>query len=77
MENSENFEMGITKTKKHSMVLRFDLSKPGDRNALHWHTSRPSEITVVQIKEYPTQQVAYIEAILTDIYKKIYLGETD
>lgn len=71
----DNSAVGIKKSKKHSIIIRFDLSKQQDQEGLRHFLGKPQQFTIIQIKEFPEYNIAYLEFINTAEYRKIYLGE--
>lgn len=71
----DNNSVGITKTKKHSIIMRFDLSKQSDQEGLRHFLGRPQMFTIIQIKEFPEYNIAYLEFINTEEFRELYLGE--
>ena len=71
----DNNSVGITKTKKHSIIIRFDLSKQSDQEGLRHFLGKPQMFTIIQIKEFPQYNIAYLEFIDTAEYREIYLDE--
>ena len=71
----DNNSIGITKTKKHSIIIRFDLSKQSDQEGLRHFLGKPQMFTIIQIKEFPEYNIAYLEFINTEEFRELYLGE--
>lgn len=71
----DNNSIGITKTKKHSVIVRFDLSKQSDQEGLMHFLGQPLMYTIIQIKEFPEYNIAYLEFINTEKFRELYLGE--
>lgn len=71
----DNNFVGITKTKKHSIIIRFDLTKQSDQEGLRHFLGKPQMFTIIQIKEFPEHKIAYLEFINTEEFRELYLGE--
>lgn len=71
----DNNSVGITKTKKHSIIMRFDLSKQSDQEGLRHFLGSPQKFTIIQIKEFPEYDIAYLEFINTEDFCELYLGK--
>lgn len=63
----DNNSVGITKTKKHSIIIRFDLTKQSDQEGLRHFLGKPQMFTIIQIKEFPEHKIAYVSD--TDLFK--------